>query len=102
MPSFSLDFPDNEILEVLGDDIEVIDDVGTSTMIKGVFEHKYMENELGDEVGIHYPTVEVDNDKASLFQKKYRVIFETVEYSVLNVIPSDVEKTLVILRSRIK
>jgi len=101
MSSFSLDFPDDEILDILGDDIEVFDNQGLNpVIIKGEFEHKYMENELGDSVGIQYPTIVVSNSEAHLFAKKIRVDYDGETYTVLNAVPhTEVGKTLVIMRS---
>lgn len=100
MASFSLDFPDDEILDELGDDIELIDiNTQASTPLRGVFEYKYVDEGLGDQVGIHYPTVEVNNDKASLFVKTSKVKFDGKLYRILNQHPADMGKTLIILRS---
>lgn len=100
MTSFSLDFPDDDILDILGDDVTIIRPSGGSTTIKGEFEYRYMEDELGTSIGIHYPVVEINNSDAPLFQKKYIVIFDGKRYSVLNKRPTDMGKTLVILRSK--
>lgn len=99
MPSFSLDFPDDEILDILGDDIEVFNPGGGSTIVKGEFEFKYMENELGDSISIQYPTIIINNSDARLFGRKYRVEFDNEDYTVLKQQPSEVGKTLVILRN---
>jgi len=99
MASFSLDFPDDEILDILGDDIRVFNPGGGFTIIKGEFEHKYMEDELGDVVGIRYPTIVVNDSDAVLFGKKYKVEFADEVYKVLNSTPYDVGKTLIIMRS---
>ncbi len=98
MASFSLDFPDDEILDILGDDIKVFHS-GGSTDIKGEFEHKYMDNELGDRVGIQYPVVIVSDVDAGLFKKKNKVEFNGDTYIVINSTPHEVGKTLIILRS---
>jgi len=100
MSSFSLDFDDDSILNILGDDIEIIDLNNTITSIKGAFEFRYMEDELGDVVGIHYPVVEVNNSDAHLFDKKFTVVFDNVQYKVLNKTPADMGKTLIILRNK--
>lgn len=99
MASFSLDFPDDEILLILGDDIKVFNPGGGFTEIKGEFEFKYMENELGESVSIQYPTILVNDSDADLFGKKYKVEFNGETYTVISNQPSDVGKTLIILRN---
>lgn len=101
MASYSLDFEelDDEILDILGDDITVFNPGGGSQIIKGEFEFKFMEDELGDMVDIRYPTIIVNNSIAHLFDKKIRVEFDDVIYTVLKQLPSDVGKTLIILRT---
>lgn len=99
MASFSLHFPDDEILNILGDDIRVFNPGGGFTDVRGEFEFKYMEDELGEAVSIQYPTLTVNNSVAPLFGKKYKVEFDDSMYVVINQQPSDVGKTLVILRN---
>lgn len=99
MASFSLDFPDDEILDLLGDDIKLFNPGGGFIIIKGEFEHKYMEDELGDTVSINYPTITVNDFDANLFRKKYKVEYNNETYTVLSQMPADVGKTLIVLRS---
>jgi|GEM_PF-4331717 len=101
MASFSLDFPDDDVLDVLGDDIEVIDTSGNVTPIRGVFDFEFMSDELGGEIDIKYPTVEVNDELSSLFKKNIKVKFNNTTYSYESKQPGDVGKTIIILRSKL-
>ena len=99
MASFSLDFPDDVVLNVLGDDITVIPVSGGSYNVKGEFAWKFLDDELGDSIGIQHPTIEINSNDVSKFKRKAKVIFDGTKYIVMKVIPSDMQKHLVILRS---
>ena len=99
MSSYSIDFPHDLIDDVLGDDVETIDLDGNSAIFKGVFEFKYMEDELGEAIDIVYPTVECSSTIAVNISKRHKIIFNAITYSVLKKRPLDGTRTELILRS---
>lgn len=99
MASFSIDFPDDVVLSVLGDDVTVIPLSGGSYTVSGEFAFKFLEDELGDKIGDQYPTFEINSDQVSKFKRKAKVKFNNETYIVTKVIPSDMSKHLVIMRS---
>jgi hypothetical protein len=98
MASFSIDFPDVTILATLGDDLTIEPVGGTPTIIKGVFEERYIDDAFA-EIGVIYPTVEIDIEDKQYFKNGFVLKFNGKSYKVLRMIPSQVEKTLVVLRS---
>ena len=99
MASFALEFPDSAVLNLLGDDISVTDEGGTTTQLKGEFEYQYLEQELGNRLGIHHPTVIVNDEDAIYFERKYTVTFDGSDYQVLNKHSLGIGKTMIVLRS---
>lgn len=99
MASFSLDFPDADILSVLGDDITLIHSGGGSEVIKGTFDKKYLEDELGEAIDVIVPVIEVDDIDAGKIKRTTKIEFNGIIYVVLRKRPVDTGKTMVILRS---
>ena len=99
MTSFSDTFPDTAILAVLGDDIEHINGGGGSTMLKGEFEFKYLEEEIGDMIDIVYPVAEVNTLDAKPVDKHSRIKVSGVTYKLLKKRPVNVGKVQLVLRS---
>lgn len=99
MSSFSELFPDSAILSVLGDDIEHIDAGGGTEIFKGEFEMKYLDEELGDNMDIIYPMVDLNNADAAKIKRDSRVKVSGTVYKLLRKYPVAVGKTRVILRT---
>ena len=100
MASFSSTFPDNNILAILGDDISHIEPGGGTTTLKGEFEFKYLEDELGDQVDIIYPVAEIGNSDAKVISTRdSRIRVSGVTYKILRKRPIAVGKTQLVLRS---
>lgn len=99
MASFTNTFPDAAILAVLGDDITHIKSGGGSVILKGEFEFKYLEEEIGDQIDIIYPVVELNNSDAKDINKKSRIKVDGNTYKLLKKRPINAGKTQVVLRS---
>lgn len=105
MTSFIDDFPDSDILSILGDDITVTDNLGISSIVKGDFTLKSIDDGLGNlgdinDIAINYPSVEIDQSESDLFSFGYTVVHQNKTYSVLRLINSDVGKMYVILKDK--
>ncbi len=100
MSSFTDTFPDNSILAILGDDITHIEPAGGTTELKGEFEFKFLDDELGDQLDIIYPVAEIGNvDASTISAKDSRIRVSGVVYKILRKRPIAVGKTQLILRS---
>ena len=100
MVSFTDSFPDNSILAILGDDITHIEPGGGTTELKGEFEFKFLDDELGDQVDIIYPVAEIGNaDAVGISAKDSRIRVSGVVYKILRKRPIAVGKTQLVLRS---
>ena len=99
MASFTNTFPDAAILLVLGDDIEHIKSGGGSDILKGEFEFKFLEEEIGDQIDIVYPVVELNNSDALAIKKTSRIKVYGKVYKMLKKRPINAGKTQVILRT---
>ena len=99
MASFTDTFPDSAVLAVLGDDITHIKSGGGTELFKGEFEMKYLEEELGDQIDIIYPVVELNNSDAASVTNRSKIKVGPTTYRVLKKRPINVGKTQVILRS---
>ena len=98
MGSFALDFPDTTILSKLGDDIDIVQCDGAVDTIKGVFEFKYLEAELADQIDVITPTALCLAADAENIDKSSKVIFNDKKYGVRKKVPADVGYILVILK----
>ena len=100
MTSFTDLFPDSAILDVLGDDIEHLKaSGGTPEIMKGEFEMKYLDEEVGDRIDIIYPVVELNNADATKIKRDDRIRVSGTVYKILKKRPIAVGKTQVVLRS---
>ena len=100
MSSFTDMFPDANILDILGDDIEHLKaSGGAPEMMKGEFEMKYLDEELGDRIDIIYPVVELDNADAAKIKKDSKIRVSGTLYKISKKRPIAVGKTQVVLRS---
>ena len=98
MSGFADSFPDLDILNLLGDDITHIKEGGTSEALKGEFERKYLDEELGGQLDVIYPMVDFnDADAAGVSTRSQLKISGTV-YGVLRKYPVSPGKTRVILK----
>ncbi len=82
MSSFSDSFPIEEILDELGDDVLLIHFGGGSEIIKGIFEYKYLPDEVGDVINIEYPTLEVATSIAKKINSKSKIKSDDVIYKI--------------------
>jgi hypothetical protein len=94
--SFSLNFPDTKVFDVLGDDIDV-----NGTIIKAEFKELYDKESLVDRIDMINPTLEIKNENLPLFTTNSVVTFNGESYSVLRFMPEDSNTTLVMLRQLI-
>jgi len=98
MVSFSQTFPDVEILSILGDDIEHIrSSGGVSDQFKGVFEFKYLDEELGDRMDIVYPVVTLNDEDGKKVKPKSKLKVHGATYNVFKIRPASVGKIQIIL-----
>lgn len=89
MGSFSLDFPDDDILAILGDELTVIPDGGGSFVILGEFSKKYMQDELGEQIDIVFPVFDCNDADALKIKKDSILRFDGREYSKFKSGPDD-------------
>ncbi len=100
MSSFTRDFPDDDILAVLGDDITHLTPGGGRVVLKGEFEFKFLEDELGEQLDIVYPVAEInDEDAVNVSAMNSRIEVEGVSYKIIKKRPIAVGKVQLILRS---
>lgn len=99
MASFSLNFPDQDILNVLGDELKLIHTGGGSETILGEFEFKIMEDELGNQLDITYPVFDCDDADAAKFNKNSIMEFNGEKYSFHKKLPVDTGKTRIIMET---
>lgn len=102
MSSFSLEFPDEAIFEVLGDDIEIIEKSTGDTIatIKGEFKSEHQEKEYGEHIDLVYDVVEVMKRDLHYFNVRLNNVgFNGKTYSILKTIPIDSMNDLVVLDS---
>lgn len=97
MGSFSLNFPDQDILAVLGDELTLIHTGGGSEIILGEFDFKYMEDELGNQLDVTYPVFDCGNSDADKFNKDSIMRFDGEEYSFYKKLPIDTGKTRIFM-----
>lgn len=98
MVDFTENFPDVAILNVLGDDIEHIKSSGGAPdQFKGVFEFKYLDEELGERIDIVYPVVTLNDEDGKLVKRKSKLRAHGVLYNVFKIRPAAVGKTQIIL-----
>ncbi len=88
--SFLLDFPDDEIVDILGDTVSLEDDVGGSTTMKVVFEHRVIYDAVAD-LEVQHPVIVVNDEEKDLFKTGYRVGFNGKFYKILRGLPDEKE-----------
>ena len=71
---------------------------GGSEIIKGTFDKKYLEDEMGEMIDIIVPVIEVNDADGNKIKKTTQIKFNGLLYQVLRKRPVDTGKTQVILR----
>lgn len=89
MSSFSLDFPDDDILAILGDELTVVKDGGGTFIILGEFSFKYMADELGERIDIVYPVFDCNDRDAAKVKRNSLMRFNGEEYKFYKSAPVD-------------
>jgi len=99
MSGFADSFPDSEILELLGDDIIHIKPGGGSESFKGEFERKYLDEELGGQLDVIYPMIELNDSDAMGVKTRSKIKVGSTVFGVLRKYPVSPGKTRIILKS---
>jgi len=98
MGSFSLDFPDDDIDAILGDEVTLIFSGGGTQIVLGEFDFKFMEEELGDRIDIKYPIFDCNDSYAKLIKKNTLMKFNGNAYKLYKKLPIDTGKTRVYMK----
>lgn len=101
MSGFLDDFPVDEVLALLGDDITHITQ-GGSVVIKGEFDRKYQQDAFGvaDVIDVKHPIVQVTNAVADTITVDSILEFDSKRYSLLHKEPVDGGLMDIVLRSK--
>jgi hypothetical protein len=102
MPSFSLDFPDELVFDILGDDLEVTAPGQQMVIVKAPFETINDEDELARRMAANEPTIPIKATDAGHFVKGTLVAFNGVTYSFHSKHREDANLYMVTLRTEVK
>lgn len=102
MGSFSIDFPDEDVFGILGDELTVVSPTGGVEVVVAPFEVIDDSDELVNRVDANDPVIPIMNKDAHLFVKGVIVKFNGKEYSYQTKNPYDANLYLVELRTKIK
>lgn len=98
MPNFALNFPDDKILTILGDDVTLIYSGGGSEIITGEFDWKYLDEELGERIDVTYPVFDCGDIDAAKFKKDSIIQYNSKQYRFFKKIPIDAGKKRIIMK----
>lgn len=98
MASFQLDFPDDDLLAILGDEVTLIHSGGGSEIVMGEFDFKYMEDELGDRIDIIYPVFDCNTLDADKINKSSLLKFNGETYEYFKKVPIDTGKKRIYMK----
>lgn len=98
MVDFANSFPDAQVFNQLGDQVELIDTNGRSTFISAVFDYEYEDEELGDRLSIKIPYIDVtDNVNATISNQQVK--YNGATYAIHHRRPIDTGLIRIVLRS---
>jgi len=99
MGSFSLGFPDDDLLAILGDELKLIHSGGGSEIILGEFDFKALDEELGDRFDVVYPVFDCNIADAEKVEKGSRLQFNGKTYKLFKKMPIDTGKTRIVMKT---
>ena len=98
MVGFADNFPDDVIMDALGDDITLIKSGGGSSVIKAVFEYKYIESDDAARFDEVFPTIECLDTVAKTIDRNDTFKYGVKVFRILKKRPIDVGMTQIILK----